>query len=399
MHNYYPILWVGAIIGVISTLLIVAAFVVKDGEKETGFERNMKDSEIMQRLMDYAKPFYRQFIVVGFLMLFSIAYDIISPLIVGKIEELVVGKFALNTLFLWVAGYAAILLVSMACTYFQAVILQKTGQKIISNMREDLFVHIERLSHEQLNEIPVGKLVTRTTNDTNAISLMFTNLLVNLLKNFFVIIGILIAMLFLNYELTLMVLCFVPFIMLFSIIFRKFSRCQPKILICDEPTTALDVTIQAQILKLLKDLQKEFNYTIVFITHDLGVVANIADRVAVLYAGQIVEVGTVEEVFYDPRHPYTWALLSSLPQLAERNTTLYSITGTPPSLYNSIVGDAFAPRNPYCMKIDTLEEPPMFKVTDTHYAKTWLLHPDAPKVEKPEGIQNIHEKLVKAFNI
>lgn len=175
--------------------------------------------------------------------------------------------------------------------------------------------------------------------------------------------------------------------------------CQPKILICDEPTTALDVTIQAQILKLLKDLQKEFNYTIVFITHDLGVVANIADRVAVLYAGQIVEVGTVEEVFYDPRHPYTWALLSSLPQLAERNTTLYSITGTPPSLYNSIVGDAFAPRNPYCMKIDTLEEPPMFKVTDTHYAKTWLLHSDAPKVEKPEGIQNIHEKLVKAFNI
>ena len=175
--------------------------------------------------------------------------------------------------------------------------------------------------------------------------------------------------------------------------------CQPKILICDEPTTALDVTIQAQILKLLKDLQKEFNYTIVFITHDLGVVANIADRVAVLYAGQIVEVGTVEEVFYDPRHPYTWALLSSLPQLAERNTTLYSITGTPPSLYNSIVGDAFAPRNPYCMKIDTLEEPPMIKVTDTHYAKTWLLHADAPKVEKPEGIQNIHEKLVKAFNI
>ena len=175
--------------------------------------------------------------------------------------------------------------------------------------------------------------------------------------------------------------------------------CEPSLLIADEPTTALDVTIQAQILKLLKDLQKEFNYTIVFITHDLGVVANIADRVAVLYAGQIVEVGTVEEVFYDPRHPYTWALLSSLPQLAERNTTLYSITGTPPSLYNSIVGDAFAPRNPYCMKIDTLEEPPMFKVTDTHYAKTWLLHPDAPKVEKPEGIQNIHEKLVKAFNI
>ena len=175
--------------------------------------------------------------------------------------------------------------------------------------------------------------------------------------------------------------------------------CQPKILICDEPTTALDVTIQAQILKLIKDLQKEFNYTIVFITHDLGVVANVADRVAVLYAGQIAELGTVEEVFYDPRHPYTWALLSSLPQLAQKNTKLYSITGTPPSLYNNIVGDAFAPRNPYCLKIDTLLEPPMFKISDTHYAKTWLLDPKAPKIEKPEGIENIHEKLVKAFNI
>ena len=175
--------------------------------------------------------------------------------------------------------------------------------------------------------------------------------------------------------------------------------CQPKILICDEPTTALDVTIQAQILKLLKDLQKEFNYTIVFITHDLGVVANVADRVAVMYAGQIVELGKVEEVFFDPRHPYTWALLSSLPQLAQKNTVLYSITGTPPSLYNKIVGDPFAPRNPYCMKIDTLVDPPMFQVTDTHFAKTWLLDPRAPKVEKPEIIHNIHEKLIEAFNI
>ena len=175
--------------------------------------------------------------------------------------------------------------------------------------------------------------------------------------------------------------------------------CQPKILICDEPTTALDVTIQAQILKLLKDLQKEFNYTIVFITHDLGVVANVADRVAVLYGGQVVELGTCEEVFYDPRHPYTWALLSSLPQLAQRNTKLFSITGTPPSLYNKIVGDAFAPRNPYCLKIDTLAEPPMFQVTETHFAKTWLLDPRAPKIEKPEAIQDIHEKLMKAFNI
>ena len=175
--------------------------------------------------------------------------------------------------------------------------------------------------------------------------------------------------------------------------------CQPKILICDEPTTALDVTIQAQILKLIKDLQKEFGYTIVFITHDLGVVANVADRVAVLYGGQVVELGTCEEVFYDPRHPYTWALLSSLPQLAQRNTKLYSITGTPPSLYNKIVGDSFAPRNPYCLKIDTMMEPPMFQISETHFAKTWLLDERAPKVEKPEIIQNIHEKLVESFNI
>lgn len=175
--------------------------------------------------------------------------------------------------------------------------------------------------------------------------------------------------------------------------------CQPRILICDEPTTALDVTIQAQIIKLIKDLQKEFGYTIVFITHDLGVVANVADRVAVLYAGQIVELGTVEEVFYDPRHPYTWALLSSLPQLMDRGMKLYSIAGTPPSLYNDIVGDAFAPRNPYCLRVDTLREPPMFKVSDTHYAKTWLLDPRAPKVEKPEMIRDIHGTLMKVFNI
>ena len=175
--------------------------------------------------------------------------------------------------------------------------------------------------------------------------------------------------------------------------------CQPKILICDEPTTALDVTIQAQILKLLKELQKEFGFTIVFITHDLGVVANIADRVAVMYAGQIVELGTVEDVFYNPQHPYTWALLSSLPQLAEKNTRLYSITGTPPSLYNKIVGDPFAPRNPYCLKVDTLAEPPMFQISETHFAKTWLLDERAPKVEKPEIIQDIRGKLMRAYNI
>lgn len=175
--------------------------------------------------------------------------------------------------------------------------------------------------------------------------------------------------------------------------------CRPKVLICDEPTTALDVTIQAQILELIKAMQKKYNLTTIYITHDLGVVANVADRVAVLYAGQIVELGTANEVFHDPRHPYTWALLSSLPQLAERNTVLYSITGTPPSLYNKIVGDPFAPRNPYCLKLDTLKEPPMFQVSETHFAKTWLLDPRAPKIEKPEAIHNIHDKLIRAFNI
>lgn len=169
--------------------------------------------------------------------------------------------------------------------------------------------------------------------------------------------------------------------------------CRPNILICDEPTTALDVTIQAQILKLIKDLQKEYGYTTVYITHDLGVVANVADRVAVMYAGQIVEIGKSEEVFYNPQHPYTWALLSSLPQLGIKGENLYAITGTPPSLYDKVIGDAFAPRNPYAMQIDYEEEPPFFKVSETHFAKTWLLDPRAPKVEPPKAIQNLHERL------
>ena len=171
--------------------------------------------------------------------------------------------------------------------------------------------------------------------------------------------------------------------------------CHPEILICDEPTTALDVTIQAQIIKLIRDLQKELGFTTVYITHDLGVVAKVADRVGVMYGGQIVEYGTVEEIFYDPRHPYTWALLSSLPQLGVKGEDLYYITGTPPSLYNKIKGDSFAPRNPKALKIDFAKEPPFFKVTDTHYAKTWLLDPRAPKLEKPEAIRNLHEKIEK----
>lgn len=170
--------------------------------------------------------------------------------------------------------------------------------------------------------------------------------------------------------------------------------CRPKILVCDEPTTALDVTIQAQIIALIKELSIEYGFTTIYITHDLGVVANVADVVAVMYAGQIVEYGDVEDIFYDPKHPYTWGLLSSLPQLGEKEDELFAIVGTPPSLFNEIKGDAFAPRSQYAMEIDFEEEPPMFKVSDTHYAKTWLLDERAPKVDKPEIIQNLHDKMI-----
>ena len=224
MANVNPLLLVGAVIGVVTALLVLAYALIKDKKETMGFERTMNDGEILRRLAGYAKPYLAKFVVVLFLMLFSIAYDIISPLIVGALEELVSGEFELPQLFAGVAVYAGVLVFSMASTYFQAVILQRVGQRIISDLREDLFTHIESLSHEQLNEIPVGKLVTRVTNDTNAISMMFTNLLVTLTKNIFVILGILVAMLALNYELTLMVLCFVPFIVIFTVIFRKFSR-------------------------------------------------------------------------------------------------------------------------------------------------------------------------------
>lgn len=224
MMSLNPLLLVGGVIGTVSVLLLIAYACVKDKKTAMGFERSMADGEILRRLFGYAKPYFRQFVVVGFLVLFSISYDIASPLIVGYIEELVVGDFELKSLYVSVAVYAGVLVFSMASTYLQAVILQRVGQRIISDLREDLFTHIESLSHGQLNDIPVGKLVTRVTNDTNAISMMFTNLFVNLTKNAFVILGILVAMLFLNYELTLMVLCFVPFILLFTVIFRKFSR-------------------------------------------------------------------------------------------------------------------------------------------------------------------------------
>ena len=171
--------------------------------------------------------------------------------------------------------------------------------------------------------------------------------------------------------------------------------CRPKVLICDEPTTALDVTIQAQILHLNRDLQKKYDLTTIYITHDLGVVANVADRVAVMYAGDIVEIGGCEEVFYDARHPYTWALLSSLPQLGVKGEPLYSIAGTPPNLFHEVRGDAFAPRNPHALKIDFVERPPYFDVSPTHKARTWLLDPRSPKVDPPEHIKHLKEMGVR----
>jgi oligopeptide transport system ATP-binding protein len=164
----------------------------------------------------------------------------------------------------------------------------------------------------------------------------------------------------------------------------------PKLLIADEPTTALDVTIQAQILELMKEIQQKVETSIIFITHDLGVVANVADRVAVMYAGQIVETGTVDEIFYNPKHPYTWGLLASMPSLdtdGGDEGKLTAIPGTPPDLTNPPKGDAFALRSDYAMKIDFEQEPPMFKVSDTHYVKSWLLHPNAPKVEPPASVK------------
>ena len=224
MAEYLPILIVGAIIGVF-TLIFLAVYALEKNKKETmGFDRHMSDREIVSRLLKYAAPYKKEFVLTLFVMLLSIGYDLLSPLLVGDIQALVKGDFLLKDLYIRVAVYAGILLVSLGCTYLQAMILQKTGQKILSQIRLDVFTHIEGLSHEQLNNIPVGKLVTRVSNDPNAISFMFTNILVTLVKNIMVIFGVLGAMLLLNYALTLMVLCFVPFVVLFTVIFRKFSR-------------------------------------------------------------------------------------------------------------------------------------------------------------------------------
>ena len=224
MYEFLPIIIVGAIIGAFSILFIMAYIALNKSKEEKNKDRNMSDGELVKRLLSYAKPFWKQFVVVLCLMIFSIAYDIVSPLIIGEVQDLVKADFALENLYKYLAVYVSILIVSMICTYLQSIILQKVGQQILSDLRMDIFTHIESLSHEQLNNIPVGKLVTRVTNDTNSISMMFTNVLVTMAKNSMVIVGVLGGMLMLNYALTLMVLCFVPFVVLFTVIFRKFSR-------------------------------------------------------------------------------------------------------------------------------------------------------------------------------
>ncbi|PKM50771.1 MAG: peptide ABC transporter ATP-binding protein [Firmicutes bacterium HGW-Firmicutes-7] len=171
--------------------------------------------------------------------------------------------------------------------------------------------------------------------------------------------------------------------------------CNPKILIADEPTTALDVTIQAQILELIKELQIKIGLSIIFITHDLGVVANVADRIAVMYAGKIVEYGDSAEVFYEPKHPYTWGLLASVPDMDDQDNELYSIHGAPPNLLYPPKGDAFSARSEYALNIDLEEQPPFFKISDTHYAATWLLHEDAPKIEMPQSLLKRIEEMKK----
>ena len=226
MGEYLPILIAGGIIGVFATLALVAYCIIRRQKEDmTDRERHMSDREIISRLLRYAKPYKGNFVAVFFIMLFSIVYELIAPLMMAHIQDTIKEDgFSLTYLFSVVAVYAGILIVSLICTYFQAMILQKTGQKILSQIRLDVFTHAEKLSHEQLNNIPVGKLVTRVTNDPNAISYMFTNILVTLAKNSMVIVGILAVMLMVNYVLTLLVLCFVPFVVLFTVVFRRFSR-------------------------------------------------------------------------------------------------------------------------------------------------------------------------------
>ena len=224
MHEYLPLLIVGAIIGTATAILLLVYLKAKDRMEAESYERHMADGELIRRLLVYAKDYRREFAVTFLAMLISIAYDVVAPLLIGRIEGMIKDRFEMSALFAMVGVYAGVLVISLICTYVQAMVLQKTGQKILSALRLDLFTHIEQLSHEQLNNIPIGKLVTRVTNDTNAISYMFTNILVTLAKNSLVIVGVLVAMLMLNYALTLMILCFAPFLVFFTVLFNKFSR-------------------------------------------------------------------------------------------------------------------------------------------------------------------------------
>ena len=225
MREYLPLLIIGALIGTVALVFTIAYSILKKKTVAQKSDRTMSDSQIVRRLLKYAKPHIKSFIVVFVVMVISIVYDLVSPILVGDVVELVQQEnFPLDKLFILVGAYASVLLISMGSMYLQTMILQKIGQKILSSLREDVFAHIESLSHEQLNNIPVGKLVTRVTNDTNAISMMFTNVLVTLVKNFMVLIGVLVSMLFINFAMSLVVLCFVPFVVIFTYIFQKFSR-------------------------------------------------------------------------------------------------------------------------------------------------------------------------------
>ena len=225
MNEFLPVIIAAAIIVLFAIGFVIAYALIKNKKESLGFDRNIPDREIIARLLKYARPHTASFVVAGLLMLLAVGYDIISPLLVGRIERLLsTAGVSLSRLFALVAVYAGILIVSLLSTYFQAVLLQRVGQRIVAKLREDVFVHIESLSHAQHHKTHVGTLVTRVCNDTGAISMMFTNLLVNLIKNFFVIIGVFVAMLCLNYMLTLVVLAFVPFVIVFTVVFRKFSR-------------------------------------------------------------------------------------------------------------------------------------------------------------------------------
>ena len=224
MDKYLPIFIVAGIISVFTLAFLMVYIKVKRDKTMQEYARNMPDRVIIKRLLSYTRPYLKTFVLVFIIMMLSIVYNLLSPVLIGKIQDIIKYDFPLSKLFWMVGGYAFILVVSMVSMYLQTMILQKVGQKILSDLREDVFAHIESLSHEQLNNIPVGKLVTRVTNDTNSICMMFTNVLVTLVKNAMVVVGVLAAMLMVNYAMTLIVMCFVPFVVIFTFIFQKLSR-------------------------------------------------------------------------------------------------------------------------------------------------------------------------------